>query len=173
MTVRFELHIEDVAEQRLLVVRREVPMELLMEVVPQGIEEVGGYLKEVGAGHSGPPVFTMSGPDGDGLARIAVGWPTDAAPRPPVIEHVFPATRALVFKHTGPYELLPRSYRLLEEVIANNELGTTGDPREVYVGDPSEVPPAELETLIVWPVRPGDELKPPTGDYFKKRVEID
>ncbi|MGZ8695658.1 MAG: GyrI-like domain-containing protein [Gaiellaceae bacterium] len=173
MTVRFELHIEDVAEQRLLVVRRDVPMEELKTAIPQGIEEVGGYLKEIGAGHSGPPVFTMSGPDGDGTARIAVGWPTDAAPRPPIVEHELPATRALILKHTGPYELLSRSYRLLEEAIANNELGTTGDPREVYVGDPSEVTPAELETLIVWPVRPGDELKPPTGDYFKKRVEID
>jgi effector-binding domain-containing protein len=115
----------------------------------------------------------MSGPDGDGLARIAVGWPTDAAPRPPVVELVFPATRAIVFRHTGPYELLPRSYRLLEDVIAKNELGITGDAREVYVGDPSEVSPAELETLIVWPVRSDDELEPPSGDYFMKRVEID
>jgi DNA-binding transcriptional MerR regulator len=172
-TVRFELHIEDVAEQRLLVVQREVPMEELKTAIPAGIEEVGGYLKELGVQPSGAPVFTMSGPDADGTARITVGWPTDAAPRPPILEHVLPATRALILKHTGPYEMLSRSYRLLEEVIANNELGTTGDPREVYVGDPSSVPPAELDTLIVWPVRPGDELKPPTGDYFKKRVEID
>ncbi len=85
---------------------------------------------------------------------------------------MLPPTRALVFKHTGPYDMLPRSYRLLENVLAQNELGTTGDVREVYIGDPKSTPPAELETLIVWPVRPTDELNPPT-DYFMRRVEVE
>ena len=69
--------------------------------------------------------------------------------------------------------LLRRSYRLMEELIADQELKATGDPREVYVSDPTEVTsPAELETLIVWPIRPDDKLDPPR-DYFKRRVEID
>ena len=173
MTVRFELHIDDLDEVRLLAVTREVPSEELKAVIPQAIEEAGGYLKETGASPSGPPMCVMSQPDADGIARVTAGWPSDAPPRSPVEEVVLPATRALVFRHTGPYELLSRSYRLLENVLAENELGTTGDVREVYVGDPASTPPAELETLIVWPVRPGDELKPPTGDYFMKRVEVD
>jgi DNA-binding transcriptional MerR regulator len=171
--VRFELHIEDVAELRLLAVSREARLEELKTVIPDVIEQAGGYLNEIGVSPSGPPVCVATQPDADGMVRVTAGWPTDAPPRAPVEEVVLPATRALVFKHTGPNELLSRSYRLLEQVIAENDIGTTGDVREVYVGDPSCTPPGERETLIVWPVRPGDALKPPAGDYFKKRVEVE
>jgi DNA-binding transcriptional MerR regulator len=160
VSVRFELHIEDVAEVRLLAVSREAPQEELQAVVAQAIED----LKGLGVTPSGPPVCVMSAPDGDGVSRLTIGLPTDAPATPPGEEVVLPATRALVFKHTGPRELLPRSYRLLETVVAENDLGTTGDAREVYAADD--------ETLIVWPVRPTDELKPPT-DYFMKRVEVE
>jgi len=164
VVVRFELHIEDLDEARLLAVSRKLASEELAAAVPQGIEEAAGHLKELGIAPTGPPVCVMSQPDADGVVRVAVGWPADAPAAAPLEEVVLPATRALVFKHTGSYELLPRSYRLLENVIAENDLGTTGDVREVYVG--------KLETLIVWPVRPADELKPPT-DYFMKRVEVE
>jgi DNA-binding transcriptional MerR regulator len=164
VVVRFELHIEDLGEARLLAVSREVASDELEAAVRQGIEEAAGHLKELGVTPSGPPLCVMSQPDADGVVRIATGWPADAPAAAPLEEVVLPAARALVFKHTGSYELLPRSYRLLENVIAENGLGTTGDVREVYVG--------ELETLIIWPVRATDELEPPT-DYFMKRVEVE
>jgi DNA-binding transcriptional MerR regulator len=174
MMVRFELSVQDLPEERLLVVRDRVPTEELPTVIPRAIERVGTYLRELGVEPSGPPVCICPFPDEEGLVSTATGWPTlDAPARAPVAELILPATRALVMKHVGPYDLLRRSYRLMEEVIADQELGTTADPREVYVSDPKEVAsPAELETLIVWPIRPDDKLDPPR-DYFKRRVEID
>jgi DNA-binding transcriptional MerR regulator len=164
VTVRFELHIEDLDGVRLLAVSRAVAGDDLEAAVPRGIEEAGHHLKELGIEPSGPPVCVMSQPDSDDVVRVATGWPADAPAAAPLEEVELPATRALVFKHSGSRELLPRSYRLLENVIAENDLGTTGDVREVYVD--------ELETLIIWPVRPGDELEPPT-DYFVRRVEVE
>ncbi len=172
LSVRFELHIEDLDEVRLLAVSREARLEDFKAVIPEGIEEAGSYLKKLGVAPSGPPVCVMSQPDADGVSRVTTGWPSDAPAAPPAEEVVLPATRALVLKHTGPSELLPRSYRLLENAIAEHELGTTGDVREVYARDVMSTPPAEQETLIVWPVRPTDELRPAT-DYFMKRVEPD
>ena len=172
--VRFELSLQDLPPQRLLVVRDRVAPEDLAEVIPRDIKRVGKYLGELGALPPGPPVCICPFPDEEGLTSTATGWPAPEAPaRDEIAELVLPATRALVMKHVGPYDLLRRSYRLLEEVIADNDLETTGDPREVYVSDPMVVTnPAEYETLIIWPVRPEDDLKPPR-DYFKKRVEID
>ena len=160
VSVRFELHIEDVDDVRLLAVSREVPHEELKDVIAQAIEHLNG----LGIEPSGAPVCVMSPPDAEGAVCVTVGLPSDAPAAPPVEEVVLAATRALVFKHTGPYELVSRSYRLLETVIAENDLATTGDVREVYVADD--------ETLIVWPVRPSDELNPPT-DYFMKRVDVE
>jgi DNA-binding transcriptional MerR regulator len=173
MMVRFELSVQDLPEERLLVVRDRVPTEELPTAIPRAIEGVGAYLRGLDAEPSGPPVCICPFPDEDGLVSTSTGWPTDAPAGAPTEEVILPATRALVMKHVGPYDLLRRSYRLMEELIADQELGTTGDPREVYVGDPTEVAsPAELETLIVWPIRPDDKLDPPR-DYFKRRVEID
>jgi DNA-binding transcriptional MerR regulator len=168
--VRFELSVQDLPEGRLLVIRDHVPTEELPTVVPRAIEQVGTYLRELGVQPAGPPVCICPFPDEDGLVSVATGWPAAAPPRAPVEEELLPATRALVMKHTGPYDLLRRSYRHMEEVIADNELGTTGQPREVYVSDPTEVVPDELETLIIWPIRSDDELRP-SRDYFKRRLE--
>src|SRR4051812_24258777 len=105
VSVRFELHIEDLDEVRLLAVSREARLEDFKTAIEQGIEEAGAYLKELGVAPSGPAVCVMSQPDADGLARVVTGWPSDAPAGPPVEEVLLPATRALVFTHTGPYEL--------------------------------------------------------------------
>jgi DNA-binding transcriptional MerR regulator len=167
VSVRFELHIEDLDEVRLLAVSREAPIEDAKTAILQGIEQVDAYLVELGAVPAGPPLCVVSQPDGDGIARLTTGRPADAPARAPLEEVILAATRALVFRHTGPYELLARAYRLLESAIAENDLATTGDVREIYVGDPMWT-----QTLIVWPVRPTDALRPATDD-FEKRVQVE
>jgi DNA-binding transcriptional MerR regulator len=172
--VRFELSVQDLPDQRVLLVRERVPTEELSVAIPRGIEQVGGYLKELGLPPGCPPICICPFSDEQGLVNVATGWPTDAPPRAPIEEEVLQATRALVMKHTGPYELLRRSYRHMEEVMADQGMEATGDPREVYLSDPQMVTnPAEYETLIIWPVRPEDELAPPEGDFFKRRIETD
>jgi RimJ/RimL family protein N-acetyltransferase/DNA-binding transcriptional MerR regulator len=170
--VRFELSVQDLPEERLLVVRDRVPTEELKTVIPKAIETVGMYLRELGVTPAGPPVCICPFPDDEGLVSVATGWPAGAPARPPIEEQLLPATRALAMKHTGPYDLLSRSYRHMEEVIADQGLEATGDPREVYLSDPEQVASAaDYETLIVWPVRPDDELEP--GGFFKRRIETD
>jgi effector-binding domain-containing protein len=76
-------------------------------------------------------------------------------------------------KHTGPYDELSRSYRLMSEVMERDGLTPAGAPREVYVSDPAEVAsPNDYETLIVWPIGPDGALQT-SSDVFQRRIESD
>jgi DNA-binding transcriptional MerR regulator len=161
--IRFALRIEEVPEQQALVIRARVPQDELPSVIPRDIERVGGYLKELGRRPAGPPLCVCPMPDDAGLADVQIGWLVDgdAPPRPPIEPVTYPATRALVMRHVGPYEELGRSYRLMAEAMEANGLEPTGAPREVYESDPAEVPdPNDYVTEIVWPIGPGGELRP-------------
>jgi effector-binding domain-containing protein len=172
--VKFEIGIQDVDEVKALVIREHVHQDELPEVIPKDIDEVHAYMQELGLGFHGPPICVCPFPDQDGRLESEIGWPVanDAPGRGRIELTTFPATRALVMKHTGPFTALGNSYRLMSEVMEENGLTATGAPREIYVTDPEEVSdPNEHETLIVWPIGPEGELKP--GDFFKRRVEVD
>lgn len=73
--------------------------------------------------------------------------------------------RTLRFEHDGPRDHLKGSYRLLEQVIADNGL--------VPIGEPTE---RELEsgaTEITWPIGPEGELDLSRDRHFEERVELE
>ena len=171
--IKFEMTIDEVAEQRLLAVVDRAHNEEMGTVVPRGIGEVHGYLEEVGAVPVGPPVCVCPFPDDDGMVETTIGWPVapDVPARGRIVAETLPATRALLLTHTGPYTELGRSYRLMSEAMERNGLTAAGPPREIYQTDPEKVPdPNDYETLIVWPIGPEGRLEA-DGDYFFRRVD--
>jgi DNA-binding transcriptional MerR regulator len=169
--VKFEIGIQKVEAERVLVIREHVHQDEMSKVVPRDIDEVHAYIQELGLGFHGPPICICPFPDEEGMLDAEIGWPVaeEVPGRGRIEAKTLPATRALVMKHVGPYEALGRSYRLMSELMEENGLTAVGDPREIYVSDPDEVPdPNDYETLIVWPIGPEGELKP--GEKFKKRV---
>ena len=59
--------------------------------------------------------------------------------------------------HTGPYALLPESYRwLYREWLRGSAHDARDNPcYEIYLNTPYNTPPASLETLICLPLEPG------------------
>ena len=171
--VRLELDVEEVPDQRALVVRDRVHADDMSTVVPRQIEEVRAHLKELGVASPGPPFCVCLFPDEDGMLQSTSGSPVaDDVPGNGRIESVvLPPTRALVMRHVGPYEELSRSYRLMSEVMSEHGLPPVGDPREVYVTDPEKTPdPKDYETVIVWPIGTEGRLDS-TRDCLGKRRE--
>jgi DNA-binding transcriptional MerR regulator len=174
--IKFELSIQDVSEVRALLVTERARTEEMSVVMPRAIGEVHGYLVELGQTFLGPPICVCPFPDDDGVAEVEIGWPV----REGVASHgraevkTLPATRALTLKHTGPYEELSRSYRLMSEAMERHGLTAIDAPRELYLTNPEEVEsPNDYETLIVWPIGPDGDLSVPEGDFFMRRVESD
>src|SRR5262249_25891059 len=155
--VKFEIGIQDVAETKALVIEEHVQQDSLPEVIPADIAEVHDYVQELGFGFQGPPFCVCPYPNEDGSQDAEIGWPVaeDVPGRGRIELRTFPATRALVMKHVGPYTALANSYRLMNEVMEENGLTPTAAAREIYVTNPEEVSdPNGYETLIVWPIGP-------------------
>jgi effector-binding domain-containing protein len=171
--MRFELEAREVPAERVAVVRERTHMERLSEVIPRQIEEVGSYLKEIGASPAGPPFCVCPMHDDTGMTEVETGWPVadDVTGSAAVEVKTYPSRRALVLKHTGPYAELGRSYRLMGEVMEEHGLEPVGDPREIYWSDPAEVPdPNDYVTEIVWPIGPEGELDP-SRDVFTRPAD--
>jgi effector-binding domain-containing protein len=169
---RFEIDIREVPEEHVLLIREHVGLGDMSTAIPKNIEEVHGYLEELGLGFEGPPFCVCPAPDEAGAVDAEIGWPVAevAEGRGRIEAVIFPATRALVMKHVGPYDTLLSSYELLSDVIGDSGLTPTGSPREVYLTSPAEVSDAnDYETLIVWPIGPEGELA--SDGTFSRRVE--
>jgi len=61
--------------------------------------------------------------------------------------------QALKVTHTGPYEDLAKTYEMIKAYMQAYGYQKAGDEWEQYVSDPGKVPPAELVTLIYYPVK--------------------
>lgn len=95
-----------------------------------------------------------SAPETEGIAGNANPEPSDARFRLADAVHagMTPGGRAARIVHAGPHETLADSWNRLEAFIALRGLEPAGDPWEVYVTDPADVPAPELVTHIFWPV---------------------
>jgi DNA-binding transcriptional MerR regulator len=172
--IRFEIDIKHVPERRVAVVRERVQESAIKEVIPRQIMAVGHYLQEIGAQALGPPLCVCPFADGEGMLALETGWPVgdDVPPRPPIEVKTYPATRALIFKHVGPFDGLGRAYRLMSEVMEHHGLEPAADPVEIYETDPAEVAdPNEYVTFIEWPIGDGGTWPPAADVLFHRRVE--
>jgi effector-binding domain-containing protein len=149
-----DVTVENVPAQTYVVLPGRVPLEDLMQVIPARIEETGGWVFANG-GPTGSPMARVGMPEDDGAVEVEVGWPVAGAADPPApLELVtYPATRAVVHQHVGPYEGLMETYRELSAAIAAAGLTPSGPARESYDTNPQEQPdPQQWVTSIVWPI---------------------
>jgi DNA-binding transcriptional MerR regulator len=147
-----ELNVVEVPEATYAVIRERAPQEQMAEVIPRLIEQTGAWAQGVGV--TGPPV-SICPMDSEGYIDVRVGWPVATGEEPPApIEYVTcPETRAVVYRHVGPYEELAATYRRLAEAMDAAGIEPGAEPREIYESDPEEVTdPREYVTQIVWPV---------------------
>jgi effector-binding domain-containing protein len=149
-----ELNVHDVPARSYVVLSGRVPRSELTQAIPARIEESGTWVFANG-GPTGAPMASVGMPDADGTVELEVGWPAapGADPPAPFTVVTYPASRAVVHRHIGPYELLPQTYEALSAAIAAAGLTPGAPVRESYETNPQEVPdPADWVTEIVWPI---------------------
>lgn len=147
-----ELEVKEVPARRVAFIRSRVHQDEMTKIVPRDIDRVAHAIE---MRHTGPPFCKCPFPDADGYATTEIGWPVpeDVDVSSPVEVTTYPATRALVAKHVGPYEELGRSYRLMAEAMEKRGLAAADDPVEWYESDPQQVPdPKDYVTMIEWPI---------------------
>ncbi len=142
-----------VEETPFLFMRRRIEHAKIGDTLGELLPGVFQYISQKGLAFAGPPTcrycdwsathvtleagLPVAGPDsGDG----------------DIIAGTLPAGPAATTIHIGPYDLLSKAHGAVETWMAENKLKSAGDPYEIYLTDPGQVPdPAEWQTEIVWP----------------------
>jgi effector-binding domain-containing protein len=139
-----------------LVVSKRLPVRLseIGGVIGPAFGEVYGYLGARGIAGDGPPFVIYHGaPVADDPFDIAVCAPVGQTIDPPGGWQMqeLPAGMFATLVHVGPYDTIGAAYETMAGWISAHGLVITGPPREVYLSGP-ETPPAEIRTLVEFPV---------------------
>jgi effector-binding domain-containing protein len=142
-------------------VRTQAPMQDLPTVIPQGLQEVGAWMKRNGIQMASAPFIRYCVIDMAGQLDIELGCAvaTTAPGEGRVVVGEIPAGRYATLIYTGPYDgLMAANAALLDWGTAQ---GLTWDSRptpqgdefggrfEFYISDPGEQPdPAQWETEV-------------------------
>ena len=118
------------------------------------LEQVGEWAMSSGAAAGAATLDHVDGGGRQVEPRHAAGLSRARQDPPAPIElAVYPATRAAVHVHVGPYDDLPDVYRQFGAALAEAGLQPGAEQRELYESDPAVVTdPAQYRTRVVWPL---------------------
>jgi len=148
--------------QATLSIRSRANVAELPELMGQVFGAIKQYLREAGQFPIGAPYaayFNMDMQDLD----VESGFPVAAAlpGKGDVQPGEIPAGRAASCVHVGPYDQFEQTYAALTAFVAGQGLEATGASYEFYTNNPTEVPPEELRTQILFPLKEAWHPEPP------------
>lgn len=133
-------------------IREIVPMHELSRVFPEAFQKVAQAVAAAGGQLTGPAYACYFGAPTD-VVDVEIGFGIDR--RLQLIGMTvtaWPATRAIVGTHVGPYDELPQSYEEIMAWLGPQELELTDYMWEFY-DSPPETDQAETITRVVFPLR--------------------
>ena len=112
------------------------------------------YLGEAGQYPTGAPHAAYYNMDMQDL-DVEIGFPVAMAlpAKGDIQPGEIPAGKAASCLHVGSYQEFKRTYDALAAFIAEQGAEATGVAYEVYLSDPGEVAPEELQTQIFFPLK--------------------
>jgi effector-binding domain-containing protein len=86
---------------------------------------------------------------------MEIGFPFAQTPvgKGSILSGQIPGGRAATCLHVGPYDQLGAAYKALQDWMQANGHATAGVAYEFYLNDPQTVPPADLQTQLVFPLK--------------------
>ncbi len=144
--------IERVAQPSLSI-RTRASVQDLPRVLGKSYGKLMQYLGELGETPAGAPYVAYFNMDMQNL-DMEIGFPV-LSPLPGKGElqaGFLPAGKSAACHYTGPYNEVASAYNDLSAWIAAQGVQPTGVAYEFYLNDPQTTPPAELQTLILFPL---------------------
>ena len=150
----YECEVKEQSAQLTLSVRTRTPVQGLPQVLGRVYGTVAQHLGELGEQPAGPPFVAYYNMDMQDL-DVEIGFPVSRQlPGKGEIESgQIPGGRAATCMYTGPYSEIKLAYSALSQWMKDNGHEATGVAYEMYLNDPAQVPPEELKTEILFPLR--------------------
>jgi len=140
--------------QPTLAIRTRAAVQDLPQVMGEAYGTIAHYLGELEEQPVGPPFAAYHNMDMQDL-DIELGFPVahELPSRDDIQAGEIPGGKAATCLYTGPYEDIEGPYDALSQWMEENGYEPTGAAYEIYLNDPQETPPEELQTQIVFPLR--------------------
>ncbi len=150
----YDCHFVEQAAQPTLSIRTRTTGQDLPQLMGKAFGNVAGYLGERGDQPAGPPFAVYYNLDMQNL-DVEIGFPV-AGPVPgkgDVQTSEIPAGKYAACLYTGAYSDMAPAYEALSQWVRENGYEATGVALEVYLSDPGQVPPPQLQTQILFPLK--------------------
>ena len=140
--------------QPALSIRTRTPVQDLPQALGQAFGSIAQYLGQSGQQPVGPAFTAYYNMDMQDL-DVEIGFPVSGTlPGAGEIQpSEIPGGKAATCLHVGPYSEVGPAYNALTQWIEENGYEATGVAYEMYLNDPSDTPPEELKTQIVFPLK--------------------
>ena len=150
----YEFEVKEQAAQPTLSIRTRTPQPDLPQVLGRVFGTIAQYLGGLGEHPAGPPYSAYYNMDMADL-DVEIGFPVSRElPGSGEIQAgQIPGGKLATCLYTGPYSEMEPAYNALMQWMAEHGHEPTGVAYKMYVSDPGEVPPEELQTLIVFPLK--------------------
>ena len=142
------------SDQIALSIRTRSAVGDLSEVLGAAYCKISQYLVEIGEKPAGPPYVAYFNMDMQDL-DIEIGFPVSKKldGKGNIQCSDIPGGQFAACLFTGPYSEIEAAYTALAEWTKAQGFSSTGTAYEIYLNDPSETPPAKLQTQILFPLQ--------------------
>lgn len=149
----YPCELQERAEQPTLAIRTRSSIQDLPTVLGTAYNAIMSRLVELGEQPAGPPFVAYHNMDMENL-DLEIGLPVarPLAAAAPIFAGSIPGGAMATCLYTGPYDGIGAGYDTLTQWVRERGHTPTGVAYEWYLNDPEEVAPAELQTLIGFPL---------------------
>jgi effector-binding domain-containing protein len=154
MMMSYQCEVQEKAAQPAMSIRTRAPVQELGQALGKSFAAIWKHLGELGEAPAGPPFAAYYNEDMQDL-DVEIGFPVSRRlPGKDDIEaSEIPGGKVATCIHTGLYSEIEQAYNALSRWMQENGYEATGVAYEVYLNDPSETPPKELQTQIAFPLK--------------------
>ena len=140
--------------QPVLSVRTTTSVHELPLALGKAYGAIAQYLGELGEQPAGPPFAAYYSMDMQAL-DVEAGFPVARAlpGNVEILAGEIPGGTLATVLHTGPYNQCRAAYEALAQYVKDNGREASGVAYEMYLNDPQQVLPQELQTLVVFPLK--------------------
>jgi len=150
----YQCELLELQPQPTLIIRTRTPVQDLPRVLGEAYKTILDYLSEIGKMPHGAPFVAYYNMDMENL-DIEVGFPVGRplSGQETVLPGEIPGGKYAAATYTGPYHQISSAYEALTAWVQQHNYEVSGIAYEIYLNDPSNVPPDELQTQILFPLK--------------------
>ena len=147
----YKCEVKERETQPSMSIRTRASVQDLPQVLGKSYGAIAQYVGELGAYPAGPPFVVYYNMDMQNL-DIEIGFPVSKKlpDKAEIKPSEIPAGKYASCLYTGPYNEIEPAYNALTQYMNDNGYESTGIAIEVYLNDPSQTPPQDLKTEILF-----------------------